>query len=151
MIEILRKLLSGPGMFEHHGRHYDFDRLQMSPAPSKPMPFYVGGHTNVALKRAARIGDGWTSAMMTRDQLAETIGKLNKYRDEFGRADRPFEFQAVCVDRFGIDGHRDLAEIGVTDYIVMPWVRRPDAPLQDKLDTMKRFADKYIQSGWQDK
>jgi len=32
-------------MVEFHGEFYDFDRLQMSPAPSKPVPFYVGGHT----------------------------------------------------------------------------------------------------------
>ena len=149
MIEVIRLVLGG-GMVEFHGEFYDFDRLQMSPAPTEEVPFYVGGHTEVALRRAARIGDGWTSAMMTRDELAETIARLDKYREEYGRADRPFEFSAVCVDRFGIEGHRDLAEIGVTDYIVMPWVRRPDAPLQDKLDTMKRFADKYIHSGWQE-
>ncbi len=50
----------------------------MSPAPSVPVPFYVGGHTDVALKRAVRIGDGWTSAMMTCDELAETISTLKK-------------------------------------------------------------------------
>ena len=149
MIEVI-KLVLGGGMVEFHGEFFDFDKLQMSPAPSKPVPFYVGGHTDVALKRAARIGDGWTSAMMTGDQLAETIGKLEALRAEYGRADEPFEYQAVCVDKFGIDGHRELAESGVTDYILMPWVRRPDAPLQDKLDTMKRFADKYIHSGWQE-
>ena len=149
MIEVI-KLVLGGGMVEFHGEFFDFDKLQMSPAPSKPVPFYVGGHTDVALKRAARIGDGWTSAMMTGDQLAETIGKLEALRAEYGRADLPFEYQAVCVDKFGIDGHRELAESGVTDYILMPWVRRPDAPLQDKLDTMKRFADKYIHSGWQE-
>ena len=149
MIEVI-KLVLGGGMVEFHGEFFDFDKLQMSPAPSKPVPFYVGGHTDVALKRAARIGDGWTSAMMTGDQLAETIGKLEALRAEYGRADVPFEYQAVCVDKFGIDGHRELAESGVTDYILMPWVRRPDAPLQDKLDTMKRFADKYIHSGWQE-
>lgn len=149
MIEVL-KLVLGGGMVEFHGEFFDFDRLQMSPAPSQPVPFYVGGHTDVALRRAARVGDGWTSAMMTGDQLAETIGKLEALRAEYGRAGQPFEFQAVCVDKFGVDGHRELAQIGVTDYIVMPWVRRPDAPLQDKLDSLKRFADKYILSGWQD-
>ena len=76
MIEVI-KLVLGGGMVEFHGEFYDFDRLQMSPAPTKPVPFYVGGHTDVALKRAARVGDGWTSAMMTGEQLAETIGKLN--------------------------------------------------------------------------
>ena len=67
-------------MVEFHGKFYDFDRLQMSPAPTEPVPFYVGGHTEVALKRAARIGDGWTSAMMTHTELAETIARINALR-----------------------------------------------------------------------
>ena len=121
MIEVITLVLGG-GMVEFHGEFYDFDRLQMSPAPTQPVPFYVGGHTNVALKRAARVGDGWTSAMMTGDQLAQTIGKLNALRAEYSRADQPFEFQAVCIDKFGADGHRELAEIGVTDNIVIRWV-----------------------------
>ena len=72
MIEVIKLVLAG-GMVEFHGEFYDFDKLQMSPAPSEPVPFYVGGHTEVALKRAARVSDGWTSAMMTCDELAETI------------------------------------------------------------------------------
>ena len=118
------------------------------------MPFYVGGHTDVALKRAVRIGDGWTSAMMTCDQMAETISKLKKLLAECGRADDPFEYQAVCIDKFGVDGHRDLAEAGVTDYIGMPWVFEGlgfDAPVEQKKDSLKRFADTYIHSGWQDR
>ena len=153
MIDVI-KLVLGGGMVEFHGEFFDFDRLQMSPAPSEPVPFYVGGHTDVALKRAARVGDGWTSAMMKADQLAETIRALNKYRAEYGRSDEPFEFQAVCIDKFGVDGHRELAEIGVTDNIVIPWIFDGlsfDAPLKDKQDSLKRFADTYIHSGWQNK
>ncbi|BBY81747.1 TIGR03619 family F420-dependent LLM class oxidoreductase [Mycolicibacterium pulveris] len=152
MIEVIKLVLAG-GMVEFHGEFYDFDRLQMSPAPSKPVPFYVGGHTDVALKRAARIGDGWTSAMMTCAELAETIGKLKALLAEFGRQDEPFEFQAVCIDKFDVDGHRELAEAGVTDNIVMPWVMEGlgfDAPLDKKQDAMKRFADTFIHAGWQD-
>ena len=153
MIDVIKLVLAG-GMVEFHGEFFDFDRLQMSPAPSEPVPFYVGGHTDVALKRAARVGDGWTSAMMKADQLAETIRALNKYRAEYGRSDEPFEFQAVCIDKFGVDGHRELAEIGVTDNIVIPWIFDGlsfDAPLKDKQDSLKRFADTYIHSGWQNK
>lgn len=152
MIEVIKLVLAG-GMVEFHGEFYDFDKLQMSPAPSTPVPFYVGGHTDVALKRAARVGDGWTSAMMTCAQLAETIGKLKALLAEFGRADEPFEFQAVCIDKFDVDGHRELAEAGVTDNIVMPWVMEGlgfEAPLDKKQDAMKRFADTFIHSGWQD-
>lgn len=152
MIEVI-KLLLGGGMVEFHGEFYDFDRLQMSPAPTEPVPFYVGGHTEVALKRAARIGDGWTSAMMKHSELADTIARINVLRAECGRAGSPYEFQAVCIDKFGVDGHRELAEIGVTDNIVIPWIFDGlgfDAPLEKKKDSLERFADTYIRSGWQD-
>ena len=152
MIEVIKLVLAG-GMVEFHGEFYDFDRLQMSPAPTEPVPFYVGGHTDVALKRAARVGDGWTSAMLTCDQLAEIIGRLKKLLAENGRADDPFELQAVCIDKFGVDGHRELAKVGVTDNIVIPWIFEGlgfDAPLDKKQDAMKRFADIYIRSGWQE-
>src|SRR5690606_23773802 len=92
MIEVI-KLVLGGGMVEYHGEFYDFDPLQMSPAPSEPVPFYIGGHTDGALRRAARVGDGWTSAMMKFDQLCETIGRLDTLRAEYGRAEEPFEIQ----------------------------------------------------------
>ena len=152
MIEVI-KLVLGGGMVEFHGEFYDFDKLQMSPAPSEPVPFYVGGHTELALKRAARVSDGWTSAMMTLEQLSDTIKRINELRAEYGRADGPFEFQAVCIDRFGVDGHREMAQAGVTDNIVIPGVFDGlgfDAPLEKKKDSLKRFAETYIQSGWQD-
>lgn len=152
MIEVIKLVLAG-GMVEFHGKFFDFDRLQMSPAPSEPVPFYVGGHTDVALKRAARVGDGWTSAMMTCAQLAETISTLEQLRSEYGRADVPFEYQAVCIDKFGVDGHRELAEAGVTDNIVIPWILDGvafDGPLEKKKDSLKRYADTYIHSGWQE-
>lgn len=151
MIEVIKKVLAG-GMVEHHGEFFDFDRLQMSPAPSAPVPFYIGGHTKVALKRAARVGDGWTSAMMTAAQLAETIAAINALRNEYGRADVPFEFQAVCIDKFDVAGHRELAEAGVTDNIVVPWLAYGhgfDAPLSAKQDALKRYAETFIHSGWQ--
>jgi alkanesulfonate monooxygenase SsuD/methylene tetrahydromethanopterin reductase-like flavin-dependent oxidoreductase (luciferase family) len=152
MIDVIKLLLAG-GMVEFHGEFYDFERLQMSPAPTEPVPFYVGGHTEVALKRAARVGDGWTSAMLTCEQLAEIIAKIKKLLAENGRANDPFEFQAVCIDKFDVDGHRDLVEAGVTDNIVIPWVFEGlgfDAPLEAKQDSLKRYAETYIHSGWQD-
>lgn len=151
MIEVIRLVLDG-GMVEFHGEFYDFDKLQMSPAPSEPVPFYVGGHTDVALRRAARVADGWTSAMMTCAKLADTIATINALRAESGRTDESFEFQAVCIDKFGVDGHRELADAGVTDNIVIPWIFDGlgfDAPLPKKKDSLKRFADTYIHSGWQ--
>jgi probable F420-dependent oxidoreductase len=147
MIAVI-KLVLGGGMVEFHGEFYDFEKLQISPAPTKPVPIYVGGHADAALRRAARIGDGWTSALMPVDQLGEAIGKLNNYRQEYGRVDAPFEIQALSFG-FGIDEQRQRADIGVTDNVVMPWLSEGlgfDPPLEKKKDSLKRFADDFIHS-----
>ncbi|MFG3617663.1 TIGR03619 family F420-dependent LLM class oxidoreductase [Nocardia sp. NPDC047654] len=146
MIEVIKLVLAG-GMTEYHGEFFDFDPLQISPAPSEPVPFYIGGHTDAALRRAARVGDGWTSAMMTYEELRGTIGKLDALRVEFGRSGEPFEIQAVCVDRFGRSGYQDLADAGVTDAIVVPWLADGigfDGELSAKQDSLRKFAEQYI-------
>jgi probable F420-dependent oxidoreductase len=145
-IEVLRLILGG-GMVEYHGKHFEFGKLQMSPAPSEPVPIYVGGHTGVALRRAARVGDGWSSAMMRFDDLRKVIDRLAALRAEYGTANRPFEIQAVCIDRFGLDGFRQQADIGVTDAIVVPWRAYGvgfDGDLAAKRDGLRRFADEVI-------
>ncbi len=144
-IEVI-KLILGGGMVSYAGKYYEFGKLRMSPAPGEPVPVYVGGHTDAALRRAARVGDGWTSAMIKFDDLRDVIARLGALRAEHDRTG-PFEIQAVCVDRFGLDGYRQQAEIGVTDAIVVPWVFYGvglDGPLQAKKDGMKRFADEIM-------
>jgi probable F420-dependent oxidoreductase len=146
MIEVLRLVLGG-GMVEYHGEFFDFDRLRMSPAPAAPVPLYVGGHSPAALRRAARVSDGWTSAMIKFADLRTVIDRLAVLRVEYDRSDEPFEIQAVCVDRFGLDGYRQQAEIGVTDAIVVPWLFHGvgfDGPLAAKKDSLRRFADEVI-------
>jgi probable F420-dependent oxidoreductase len=145
-IEVLRKILDG-GMVDHHGEFYDFDKLQMSPTLTERVPFYIGGHTEIALKRAARVGDGWSSAMMTHEELRTTIARLEELRAEYGRSDVPFEYQAVCVDKFGLSGSRELAEIGVTDVITIPWLLDGigfDGDLAAKQASVRKFGDQVI-------
>ncbi|NMN94289.1 TIGR03619 family F420-dependent LLM class oxidoreductase [Antrihabitans stalactiti] len=145
-IEIFRLILGG-GMVEYHGEFYSFDKMLMSPAPTEPMPIYYGSHTEPGLRRAARMCDGWTSAMIKFDELQSVIERLDALRADYGRSDVPFEIQAVCVDRFGLDGYRDQAAIGVTDAVVVPWLFYGvgfDGTLEAKKDGIKRFADDII-------
>ena len=145
-IDVLRLILGG-GMVDYHGRHFDFGKLRMSPAPTEPVPIYVGGHSEAALRRAARTGDGWTSAMMRFDRLRVTIDRLADLRAGYGRADVPFEIQAVCVDRFGPDGYAEQAAAGVTDAIVVPGRRQGmgfDPDLVANRDSLRRFAGDVI-------
>jgi probable F420-dependent oxidoreductase len=142
-IEVL-KLVLGGGMVEFHGEFFDFNRLQVSPAPTEPVPIYVGGHADAALRRAARLSDGWTSAMIKIKDLREIVHRLAELREEYGLGAEPFEIQAVCVDRFGLDGYREQAEAGVTDAIVVPWAFDGipfHGELSAKKDSLKKFSD----------
>ena len=70
MISVMRKLWTGE-VVEHHGEFYDFDRLEMNPAPTEDIPVWVGGISNPALRRAARLGNGWLTDLQTTAEIAE--------------------------------------------------------------------------------
>ena len=60
-ITILRGLMDGD-YFGFKGDFYDIPDLKLCPVPSQPVPILIGGHSKLALKRAAKLGDGWISA-----------------------------------------------------------------------------------------
>jgi alkanesulfonate monooxygenase SsuD/methylene tetrahydromethanopterin reductase-like flavin-dependent oxidoreductase (luciferase family) len=68
MIEIVRGLTAG-GFFEFHGEFYDIPPIAMSPAPTRPIPILVGDHSDAALRRAARLGNGWMHGGGPNDDL----------------------------------------------------------------------------------
>jgi probable F420-dependent oxidoreductase len=144
-IEIIRKLLAG-GMVEHHGEHYDFDPLQMSPAPTEPVPIIIGGTTRPALRRAARLGDGWVSSGNTTDEVATMLTQLRGFFDEAGRSFDGFQVKVVSTDAFDLDGYRRLEELGATEVITQPWWLYGGDPedLGVRLDAVRRFGDEVI-------
>jgi probable F420-dependent oxidoreductase len=145
-LEIMRSLWTGE-MVEHHGQHYDFGKIQMSPKPPY-IPIYIGGHTAPGLRRAAKY-DGWSSAMMTEKQITETCTELKRLREEIGRGHLPFEIQAVVTDVYDLDGFKRLEEAGVTDMICVPWLLFggpfTGGELQPRLDGLARFAEHFVQ------
>lgn len=147
-IEIVRKVCAGggPQWVEHHGTHYDFERLMISPAPREPVPIWVGGHSEPALRRAARAGDGWISVNVKTAQIADAIDALNKYRAEYGTTDKPFSISVMATDAFDLDGYRRLEDLGVTHAQAVPWYfggRDPES-LDTKRDAIARFGDEII-------
>ena len=146
MIEVMQKLWSG-GMVEHHGEFYDFDFLQMDPTPHSPVPILIGGLADPALERAARIGDGWISDIHSTAELTELIARIQLLRENYGRADLPFEVYGAASDAYDLDGYRRLQDAGVTHTLTMPWAFYTGASdsLEDKRDGIRRFAEDIIQ------
>jgi probable F420-dependent oxidoreductase len=145
MIEIMRKLWTGEWV-EHHGQHYQFDRLEMNPAPTAPIPIWIGGISKAAKKRAARIGDGWITDLQTSDEIIESVKEINEYRREYGRDHLPFDVMATPSDAFEPNGYKKLEDAGVTYILTMPWAfyHGETEDLDKKIDGIKRFADDII-------
>ena len=112
------------------------------------MPILIGGHAKPALRRAARLGDGWISANSDYDTLSGLIDQLNAFREEYGRDD-DFEIHALDSDLRSLDDCRRLAELGVTDICVTPWnPYDPALTLEDKLRGIEGFAGAVIAKMW---
>ncbi|MEV0629528.1 LLM class flavin-dependent oxidoreductase [Nonomuraea wenchangensis] len=59
-IEAMRRLWSGEGV-SYTGRHFDFRDVTLVPAPARPAgpPIWLAGSGEPALRRVARLADGW--------------------------------------------------------------------------------------------
>jgi probable F420-dependent oxidoreductase len=145
-IEVLRTLWRG-GMVEHHGEFYDFDRVAMAPAPAEPVPILIGGHSDVALRRAARIGDGWMGVYYGLDELLDMVERLQGFRREYGTVSRPFEIQASVVDHLPTpEVCARLEAAGVTTLVTSAWMMEglQFAPLDENVRAVERFGETYI-------
>jgi alkanesulfonate monooxygenase SsuD/methylene tetrahydromethanopterin reductase-like flavin-dependent oxidoreductase (luciferase family) len=146
-IEILKAVCAGngPEWVEYHGKHYDFDRLMISPAPDQPVPVYVGGHSEAGLKRAARLGDGWISVNVPADELKVAIARLVELRVEYGRAEVPFEIDVSPTDVRDATGYHDIETAGATICRVTPWrIYDEGQTTAGRIAALRRFADEVI-------
>lgn len=83
-IEILRALWSND-VIDHTSPHHRIDRAGVKPRPDRSIPIWFGGFSKVSMRRAARVGDGFTFAsagsktIEQADQLREAL--VNEGRD----------------------------------------------------------------------
>jgi probable F420-dependent oxidoreductase len=145
MIDILRGLQTGD-YFGYRGRHFQIERIKLCPVPTQPIPLLIGGHADAALRRAARVGDGWMHAGGDGGELARMLDRLGALRREYGTGKRPFEIHVISLDGFTVDGVRRLEDLGVTDAIVgfRNAYEKDTLTLQQKLDALRGFADRVI-------
>lgn len=145
MIEVMRLLWSGE-MVSYEGEYYQFPRMEMNPAPSAPIPIWIGGISEPAMRRAARLADGWVSDLQSSVEIIESIAAIRQWRRDYGHGNAPFEVMATPSDAWDVDGYRRLEAAGVTHIMTMPWAfyHGDSDKLEHKIDGIKRFADDVI-------
>ena len=112
------------------------DNMRMMPKPQKPIPIWIGGTSDAALKRAAR-HDGWHGSRAMPQQAVPLVAKL--------RAARP-EPEFVLSLRAAWDGRNDdelktrlegFAAAGIDHVMVEPF----DREIDDWLRSVERIAN----------
>ncbi|CAN5156281.1 TIGR03619 family F420-dependent LLM class oxidoreductase [soil metagenome] len=134
-IEVVRRLWTEPEI-SHDGTHFPFEPVAFEPKPVQPggPPILVGGESKRALRRAAKVGDGWLGMAHTPASAAERAADLRRLAAE---ADR--ESGAMSVTVMGeIEGVEEIGaweRAGVDRLIVTPWRRSREA-----VDGLRRVA-----------
>lgn len=98
----------------HHGRHHHYEDVRIHPAPARPggPPIVVSGRKEVAMRRAARRGDGWMPYLYSADRYARSVTTIREEADRVGRDLAGFGWYAyvfVSIDDDPALARRDAA------------------------------------------
>ncbi len=145
MIEIIRGLTAG-GFYAFQGEYYDIESIKICPVPTRPIPILIGGHAEPALRRAARLGDGWMHAGGSGEELGSLLARLAELRKQAGRDREPFEIHVISIDAYSVNGVRRLEDLGVTDAIVgfRNAYEVDTMTLEQKTEAIERYANQVI-------
>ncbi len=107
-IELLRKLW-GEELVSFDGAFDTVDRAALIPRPKRQIPLWMGGYSDVAIRRAARVGDGFIFA----DGLGDSFRKLEKLKqmlNEEGRDATSFGLQCNMLSAKGVEAVLERTE-----------------------------------------
>ena len=154
MIPALRALWSSgdDGWTEYHGPAYDVPALQMNPRPTEPVPIMVGGISDAALRRMARLSDGFlATGPYTEDEALATVERARKALAAEGRQSDGFPIFMALAPEPNVDLYKRMEDAGVTDMLCAPWMfaERVDSrdyrsTLDAKLSATEDFATRII-------
>jgi probable F420-dependent oxidoreductase len=100
-IEVMRKLWSESGV-NHDGRFFRLEDANMQPKPiQKPgPPIWVAGRSEAAMKRAARLGDGYMPYLFSPERYRDSLEKVSAFAQQRGRDPATIEagmYQFICL------------------------------------------------------
>lgn len=85
MFELLSRLWSEEKV-TFHGEYYHYEDATITPRPvQQPMPLWIGGQSKAAIRRTARVGNGWIGGIATPDQVRDVIQSIKAELSVTGR------------------------------------------------------------------
>jgi probable F420-dependent oxidoreductase len=167
-IRVLRSIwTSAQPYVSFSGRVFYFRGLSAEPRPHQTCPpILIGGHSPAAVKRAARLGDGWLASNAGAEVISKGIGEIRRTAEESRRDPALLTFVTAitaAVDRHGrlvaprINPQRrsmtdappdadppDLMEtllsLGMCDQVIV----QPDASADESIEILRRMSEEIV-------
>jgi probable F420-dependent oxidoreductase len=80
-VELLRALWNND-VVDHNGEFHRVDNAGIKPRPAKSIPIWFGGFSKIAMRRAARVGDGFTFGTAGRKTIEQAESLRTAVADE---------------------------------------------------------------------
>ena len=110
-LDVIR-LLWSEDKVDYDGVHYKLSGASLAPKPVQPdLPMWIGGSSEAAIRRTARIGTGWQAGPETPSQAATVVAAIKKAAAEQGRAIDDDHYGAGIPYRFGSPDDPALAPL----------------------------------------
>ena len=106
----------------YDGEFVSFTNARSYPKPPRGgrIPIIVGGQTELALRRAARLGDGWCGFNLTPEETATKVERLRVLLAAEGRSFEDFEILMAPVMSVGPEAIGDYRDAGVHELYLTP-------------------------------
>jgi probable F420-dependent oxidoreductase len=146
MIPALKALWSGEWT-SWAQEHVSFPELKMAPAPTQPVPIFIGGDSPVAMRRAARSADGWIGTLYSPDEALAKVSRLRGYLADEGREGEPFQILLSLLARDDQALFSQMEAAGVTGIIHAPWLmakaEEGQSLRQARVAAVERFGQRF--------
>jgi probable F420-dependent oxidoreductase len=147
-IHVIRLLWSNDEV-SFQGEFYKLDRVTIFPKPwQTPPPIWIGGKSEAAIKRTARLGDGWIPSFITPDEFRAGVERVKELASAAGR-EVPEDHFGTLIN-FAIAGDTEAALA-----MALPYVQRgrvDDATMRQctafgTVDTLIAKIEEYVKGG----
>ena len=124
------------------GKFYRWPAVESNPKPVQTpgVPIVIGGHSEAAARRAARLGDGFFPARGDRETLNRLFAVLREECGKVGRDPRDIEITSGAGAKADPDVVKRFQDLGVQRFMISP-----AGPTEDSIRKgLGEFADRVI-------